>query len=227
MKWFLFSLQTDTHYGLISLLLRLADNPTQSIYDGLSLKLKEEGTKSFKGRIHPIGDVMVSHLSSSTIDRGLNLGQVRSWFEPWSGQVEGHKMGISCFFSKYTALRRKSKDGLSQNQNKLSKWSGMSTGRLLFQWSIAKRTSSSSDRNLTCSNHDTAKKLLIGIEQQRLIYSNNGQHHKSDLPNRFRTVWLIFTYKLMWNHIRQIISVISSVSSNQKHFYRSPTMKNV
>jgi hypothetical protein len=85
MKLFLFSLQTDTHYGLISLLLRLADCPTQSTYDGLSLKLKEEGTKLFKGRIHPICGVMVSQLSSSMIDRG---------FEPWSGQIKDYNIGI-------------------------------------------------------------------------------------------------------------------------------------
>jgi hypothetical protein len=63
---------------------------------------------------------MVSQLSSSTIDRG---------FEPWSGQIKDYNIGIWCFFfTKYTALRSKSKYWLSQNQNKMSKWSDMSQG---------------------------------------------------------------------------------------------------
>ena len=62
---------------------------------------------------------------SSAVDR---------WFEPQSDQTKDYKIGI-CFFSvKHTALRRKSKDWLTRNQNNLSDWSDMSAQGLLFQW---------------------------------------------------------------------------------------------
>ena len=68
---------------------------------------------------------MVSMLASSEIDCG---------FEPQSGQTKDYKIGICCFFAKYAALRWKSKDWLSQNQDNVSEWSDMSTRGLLFQW---------------------------------------------------------------------------------------------
>jgi hypothetical protein len=43
---------------------------------------------------------MVSLLSSSAVDR---------WFELRSGQTKDYKIGISCFTTKYTALKRKSR----------------------------------------------------------------------------------------------------------------------
>ena len=71
----------------------------------------------------------------------------------------------------HTALRRKSKDWLVQNQDNVSKWGDMSICGLfvseltLWQldsvcWSSTKRTSSSSHRKLSCSRHDIAEKLL-------------------------------------------------------------------
>ena len=48
-----------------------------------------------------IGDVMVSVLASSAVDRG---------FEPRSVQTKDYKIGICCFSAKNAALRRKSKD---------------------------------------------------------------------------------------------------------------------
>jgi hypothetical protein len=71
-----------------------------------------------------IGCVMVSVPASSAVDRG---------FEQRSGQTKDYKIGICCFSAKYAALRRKSKDWLSRNQNNVSEWSNMSTGGLLFQ----------------------------------------------------------------------------------------------
>jgi hypothetical protein len=68
---------------------------------------------------------MVSVLTSSAVDRG---------FEPRSGQTKDYKIGICCFSTKHTALRRKSKDWLARNQNNVSEWSDMSARRLLFQW---------------------------------------------------------------------------------------------
>ena len=41
---------------------------------------------------------------------------------------------ICCFSSKHAALRRKSKDWLARNQNKVSEWSDMSIRGQLFQW---------------------------------------------------------------------------------------------
>ena len=67
---------------------------------------------------------MVSVLASSVVDRG---------FEPRSGQTKDYKIGICCFSTKHAALRRKSKDWLTRNQNNVSKWNDMSTCGLLFQ----------------------------------------------------------------------------------------------
>ena len=59
---------------------------------------------------HRIGDVMVSALVSSAVDRG---------FEPRSGQTKDYAIGMCCFSAKYAALRRKSKDWLARNQKSL------------------------------------------------------------------------------------------------------------
>ena len=67
---------------------------------------------------------MVSVLASSVVDRG---------FEPQSGQNKDYKIGICCFSTKETALRRKSKEWLTRNENNVSERSDMSTRRLLFQ----------------------------------------------------------------------------------------------
>ena len=58
-----------------------------------------------------IGYVMVNVLASSAVDCG---------FEPRSGQTKDYKIGICCFSAKHTALRRKSKDWLAQNQTVVS-----------------------------------------------------------------------------------------------------------
>ena len=72
-----------------------------------------------------IGDVMVSVLASSAVDRG---------FEPQSGQTKDYKIGIWCFSAKHAAIRRKNKDLVAGYQNNVSEWSDMSIHRLLFQW---------------------------------------------------------------------------------------------
>ena len=54
--------------------------------------------------IKRIGDVMVSVLVSSEVDRG---------FKPRSGQTKNYKIGISCFSAKPAALIRKGKDWLT------------------------------------------------------------------------------------------------------------------
>ena len=60
---------------------------------------------------------MVSVLTSSAVDRG---------FEPRSGQTRDFKIGIYCFSAKHAALRRKSKDWLSRNQDNVL------VGRLVY-----------------------------------------------------------------------------------------------
>ena len=55
--------------------------------------------------------VMVSVLASGTVDRG---------FEPQSSHTKDYKIGHCCYFTKHTALRRKSKNWLAQNQDNAS-----------------------------------------------------------------------------------------------------------
>ena len=62
----------------------------------------------------------------------MALSAVDCELEPWSGQTKDYKTGICSFSVKHAALRRKGKDWLAQNQNNVSKWSDMSTSRLLF-----------------------------------------------------------------------------------------------
>ena len=45
------------------------------------------------------------------------LGVVDRVFEVWSGQTKDNKIGICIFFTKHAALRIKSKDWLSRNQD--------------------------------------------------------------------------------------------------------------
>ena len=73
-------------------------------------------------RANRIGEVMVSVLVSSAVDRG---------FEPRSGQTKDYKIGICCFSAMHIALRRKSKDWLAQNQDNVSEWGDMSVRGLV------------------------------------------------------------------------------------------------
>ena len=77
-----------------------------------------------------ISGVMVSMLTSSAVDCGFISGVMVSMltssavdcgFEPRSGQTINYKIGICCFSAKHAAFRRKSKDGLAQNQD-VSEW---------------------------------------------------------------------------------------------------------
>jgi hypothetical protein len=60
---------------------------------------------------------MVSVLPSSAVD---------CWFEPRSGKTKDYKIGICYISAKHAALRRKSKDWLTWNQENVSDWSDMS-----------------------------------------------------------------------------------------------------
>jgi hypothetical protein len=67
--------------------------------------------------------------SDCAVDRG---------FEPRSGQTKDYEIGMCCFSSRYTALRRKSKDWLAHNQDNVSEWIDIATIGPLFQCSIIK-----------------------------------------------------------------------------------------
>ena len=60
---------------------------------------------------NPIGGVMVNVLASSAVDHG---------FEPQSDQTKDYKIDICCFSAEDAALRGKSKDWLSWNQDNVS-----------------------------------------------------------------------------------------------------------
>ena len=63
----------------------------------------------------------------------LALGAVDCRFEPRSCQTKGYKICICCFSARHVALKRKSKDRFSRNQENVSDWNDMSTTGLLFQ----------------------------------------------------------------------------------------------
>jgi hypothetical protein len=77
-----------------------------------------------------ISSVMVSMLTSSAVDHGL---------EPWSGQITDYKIGICGFSAKPAALRRKNKDWSARNQNNVTEWSDLSTHGLLFYWASTEK----------------------------------------------------------------------------------------
>ena len=67
---------------------------------------------------------MISVHTSGSIDRG---------FEPRSDQMKYYIIGICCFSAMHEALRRKSKDWLTLNQDNVSECGDMSIRGLLFQ----------------------------------------------------------------------------------------------
>ena len=74
--------------------------------------------------IDHIGGVMASVLALSAVDRGL---------KPRLGQTKDYKISISFFSAKHAALRSKSKDCLTKNQDKVSNWSDMPSCGLFSQ----------------------------------------------------------------------------------------------
>ena len=67
--------------------------------------------------------VMVSMLTSSALGHG---------FESWSGQIKDYKIGICSFSTKHTALRRKSKNWLAQNQENVFEWNQLYKNPILI-----------------------------------------------------------------------------------------------
>ena len=70
------------------------------------------------------GGEMVRELDSSVVDRRIELR---------SGQPKEYEIGMRCFSAKHAALRRKSKNWLARDQNKVFEWTDMSARGLLFQ----------------------------------------------------------------------------------------------
>ena len=70
------------------------------------------------------GGEMVRVLDSSVVDRRIELR---------SGQPKDYEIGMRCFSAKHAALRRKSKNWLARDQNKVFECTDMSARGLLFQ----------------------------------------------------------------------------------------------
>jgi hypothetical protein len=70
------------------------------------------------------GGEMVRVLDSSVVDRRIELR---------SGQPKDYEIGMRCFSAKHAALRRKSKNWLARDQNKVFEWTDMFARELLFQ----------------------------------------------------------------------------------------------
>jgi hypothetical protein len=70
------------------------------------------------------GGEMVRVLDSSVVDRRIELR---------SGQPKDYEIGMRCFSAKHAALRRKSKNWLARDQNKMFEWTDMSARGLLFR----------------------------------------------------------------------------------------------
>jgi hypothetical protein len=66
--------------------------------------------------------------------RASASGVVDRRFLSRSDQTKDFKIGICYLSTKHTAIRRKSKDWLAQNQNNVLEWGNMSIRGLLFQW---------------------------------------------------------------------------------------------
>ena len=54
--------------------------------------------------------------------------------DPRSLETNYYKIGICEFYTKYTRLRNKNKDGLFRNKDSVYEWSDISIHILLFQW---------------------------------------------------------------------------------------------
>ena len=85
----------------------------------------------------PLDGVLISVLALSDHEPLQWCNVEDCEFKSPSGQTKDYEIGICCFSSKHTAFRRKS--WLSGSQNNVSKMSGMSSCRLLFQWASTRK----------------------------------------------------------------------------------------
>ena len=70
------------------------------------------------------GGEMLRVLDWSVVDRRIELR---------SGQPKDYEIGMRCFSAKHAALRRKRKNCLARDQNKVFEWTDMFARGLLFQ----------------------------------------------------------------------------------------------
>ena len=100
--------------NILHVQMRNIDNVLYFVLQHLTLQSEINiGIQNFSSpEMNRIGGVMVSILASGVVDRG---------FETQSDQTKDYKIGICCFSAKHTALRKKRKDWLSQNQDNVSK----------------------------------------------------------------------------------------------------------
>jgi hypothetical protein len=64
--------------------------------------------------------IIVWFIETETLLVVLTLSVVNHSFNTQLGQTKDYKIGICCFSAKHAALRSKSKDWLTQNQNNVS-----------------------------------------------------------------------------------------------------------
>ena len=98
---------------------------------------------------------MVRVLDSSVVDRRIEL---------WSGYPKGYEIGMRCFSAKHAALRRKSKNWLARDQNKVFEWTDMFARGLLFQWASTIKSSA------CCSWTKRTSSLLLKFNLYSLWY---------------------------------------------------------
>ena len=129
-----------------------------------SVKNKNRNFISIYVRVHictvikRIVGVMVSVLASRAIE---------CEFEPRSDQSKDYKISVCCLSVKHTALRKKSKDWLVQNQDKMSKETTCLPADCYFIVLVQYKAGIIS-MNVTCSRHDITEILSYGVKQQSL-----------------------------------------------------------
>ena len=73
---------------------------------------------------------ILNHISGIRVNV-LVSSALECWFEPLSGQIKDHNIGIGFLSAKHASLMSKSKVWSTWNQDSVSEWSNMSTRGLL------------------------------------------------------------------------------------------------
>jgi hypothetical protein len=91
----------------------------------------------FSISIYPVHPSVTGHITTSTFNnrngKRARLECCRSWVRATVGSNQTLSIGMCCISAKQAALRGKSKDWLTRNQNNVPEWSDMSIRGLLFQ----------------------------------------------------------------------------------------------
>jgi hypothetical protein len=78
----------------------------------LSSEITSHWEQSFVVDKYHIGGVTISVFSTSAVDRGL---------DPRVGQIKDYEIGIWCFSTKHTSLKKNGKEWLARNQDTVSR----------------------------------------------------------------------------------------------------------